>query len=100
MRINGAKPAAVFVFLATLACADGRELPEDPNLDLFIETSAKCAYTERAYSHDDDLLSQELAEIDFPADLGAIVDSLLSTYGSDADFWHQVYSEILERSRD
>ena len=100
MRISGVKSACVCVFLVALACADDQELPEDSNLDLFIETSARCAYIERAYSHNDDLLSQELAEMDFPANLDSIADALLITYGSDPDFWHQVYSEILERSRE
>ena len=99
MRVSGAKSAFVFVFLIVLACAGDKELPEDPNLELFIETAAKCAYIERAYSHDDDLLSRELADLVIPADLDSILGLLFSTYGAEPDFWHQVYSEILERSR-
>jgi hypothetical protein len=99
MRLSGAKSAFVFVFFIVLACAEDQELPEDANLELFIETAAKCAYIERAYSHDDDLFSEELAEIAIPAGLDSILDSLFSTYGAEPDFWHQVYSEILERSR-
>ena len=99
MRLKRVDATFLIVFLAVLACANSRELPNDANLEFFIETAARCAYLERAYAHDQNLLSQESGEFRFPANWDSLVDSLISAYGTEPDFWYQVYSEILERSR-
>ena len=85
--------------LACCGCESRDRLPEDADLGSFIEVSSKCAYTERASSHDEDLFRQEMANIEFPADWEQTVDSLLSIHGAEADFWYEVYSEISRRSR-
>jgi hypothetical protein len=81
------------------ACADRRDLPDDPQLEVFIRTMARCANVERAYSGNVDMFEREMADIEFPPDWQGLVDSLLATYGGDPDFWQSVYEEILERSR-
>ena len=91
--------AVVVILLAVLGCADSGQLPDDPDLEFFIETAAQCAYLERAYAHDRDLLNREIEDLGFPAGWDSLVDSLVSTYGTHPEFWHEVYAEILERSR-
>jgi hypothetical protein len=81
------------------ACTPGQDLPEDEALESFIEKTSRCAYLERAYSHQSDLLKSELAEITFPPDWTEKVDSLLAEYGADAGFWFEVYHRISEQSR-
>jgi hypothetical protein len=85
--------------LTLLACSTNHDLPEDDTLEVFIRTSSRCAYIERAYSGRKDLLRQEMASVGIPDDWDDIVDSLLSVHGADPDFWYQVYSEISDRSR-
>jgi hypothetical protein len=85
--------------LACCGCGSRGRLPDDADLGLFIDVSSRCAYTERASSHDEDLYSQEMAAIEFPANWEQIVDSLLTVHGAEADFWYEIYSEISRRSR-
>jgi hypothetical protein len=92
--------ALVLLVLAFADCAHDQGLPEDEDLELFIEISARCTYIERAYSHSDDLREAELAALPFPQDWDGLVDTLLIRYGADADFWYEVYSEISTRSRE
>ena len=99
MKITRIAAAVSVVTLAVLGCSDGGKLPDDPDLEFFMDKAASCAYLERAYSHDEDLLSGEIEGLGFPAEWDSLVDSLVGTYGTDPYFWHQVYSEILERSR-
>jgi hypothetical protein len=80
-------------------CSRTDNLPDDPNLEIFIETSARCAYVERAFSHEPDVLENELRNLEFPPGWEDLVDSLLNTYGADPEFWYMVYTEIVERSR-
>ena len=80
-------------------CAREKKLPEDPRLERFIALSARCAFVDRAFANDPELYKEELAEVNLPPDWKALVDSLLETYGTDADFWSLVYTEILNRSR-
>jgi hypothetical protein len=99
MMLRRVDAAALVLLLAILGCSESGKLPDDPDLEFFIDTAARCAYLERAYSHDQDLLSGEIEDIGFPAAWDSLVDSLVATYGTDPYFWHQVYAEILERSR-
>jgi hypothetical protein len=87
------------ILVSSPACSDRRELPDDQHLETFIRTMARCAYVERAFSGNPDMLARELGEVDIPAGWPELVDSLLATYGGDPDFWQSVYDEILERSR-
>jgi hypothetical protein len=80
-------------------CARRQELPKDENLETFIEISSRCAYVERAFSHEPDVFREELRDLEFPPGWDALVDSLVDTYGTDPDFWYKVYTEIVERSR-
>ncbi len=90
----------IAVVLSGLACGDdSRDIPEDPQLEVFIRTMAACARTERAYSGNTDMLQREMADVDFPPLWEELVDSLLVTYGGQPDIWEAVYAEILERSR-
>jgi hypothetical protein len=102
-RQRGWQIGALSVLLAlislTLTCGRERQLPQDPDLARFIEAASRCAYLDRAYSHDADMLQQELADVDLPKDWDGLVDSLLSTYGADPDFWYKVYQEIEDGSR-
>ena len=82
-----------------VSCADHRELPDDPQLEIFVQTMARCAHVERAYSGNPDMIEREMADIDLPSDWQEIVDSLLASYGGDPDLWMAVYGEILEKSR-
>ena len=84
----------IVVVMSGPACTDSRELPDDPQLEVFIRTMAACAHAERAYSGNPVMLEREMADIDFPPLWEELVDSLLITY-----FWQAVYTEILERSR-
>jgi hypothetical protein len=86
-------------FVACLACTPRKELPEDPDIEVFIETSSRCAYVERAFSHDDDLFKEKMAEVEIPPRWEQMVDSLLARHGAQVDLWHEVYSEISKRSR-
>jgi hypothetical protein len=100
MKLRRFGAAALAVFLAVLGCSEGGRLPDDPDLEFFMDTAARCAYLERAYAHDEDLLSLEIEDLGFPAAWDSLVDSLVATYGTDPYFWHEVYTEILERSRE
>ena len=99
MKLTRVDVVALIVTLAILGCSDSGKLPDDPDLEFFMDTAARCAYFERAYAHDQDLLSGEIEGIGFPAGWDSLVDSLVATYGADPYFWHEVYTEILERSR-
>ena len=90
---------ALSLALLVLGCSSGKKIPEDPNLELLIKTSARCAFVDRAFSSDPDLFKEEMQAVEFPPNWREMVDSLLTAYGSDPDFWHQVYSQIVERSR-
>lgn len=92
--------AIMAALLALYGCGESAKLPNDPELERFIDTAARCGYLERAYAHDQELLSGEIEGMSFPKDWDALVDSLISTYGTDPEFWYQVYSEIQERSRE
>jgi hypothetical protein len=81
------------------ACSDHRKLPEDPQLEIFIRTMARCAKVERSFSANPDLLGREMAGVDLPAHWQELVDSLITRYDGDPDFWQAVYQDILERSR-
>lgn len=85
--------------LAAAGCSEKMSLPRDPNLDTFIRVSAKCAYIDRAFSHDPEGAQEELAQVQFPANWKEIVDSLITAHGSDPAFWSEVYTQIVERSR-
>jgi hypothetical protein len=100
MKITRVDAIVLIVFLAVLGCTESGELPEDADLEFFMETAARCAYLERAYGHDEDLLNGEIEGLGFPADWDSLVDSLVRTHGTDPDFWQEVYTEILERSRE
>ena len=86
--------------LVSLSCADSREVPHDDDLDLFIEISARCAYVDRAYSDEKEILESEMSSLAFPPDWCDLVDTLLARYGADPEFWYDVYSEIAEKSRE
>jgi hypothetical protein len=94
-----------FTFLLLLAailvgsCGGEDGLPRDENLETFIEVSARCAYIERAFSHEPDVLVEEMSSVEFPENWDSLVDSLLNAYGTDPGFWSKVYTEIVERSR-
>jgi hypothetical protein len=95
---------ALAIALAALAafacsCSKSKGLPEDPNLELYIDVTARCAYADRAFSNDPELFREEIAEVNLPEDWKEISDSLLAAYGADVEFWYQVYTRILERSR-
>jgi len=85
--------------LSLISCDGGSDLPEDADLEAFIEITSKCAYLERAYSARKDLLALEMEDVHLPANWESMVDSLLVRYGADPDFWERVYAEISERSR-
>ena len=90
----------IALVLATcVACGPSQGLPEDEDLELFIDLSSRCAYIDRAYAHEEGLREAEWASLPFPPTWSDLVDTLLMRYGADADFWSQVYSEIMERSR-
>ena len=99
MKLTRVDAVAIILLLAVSGCAESGKLPDDADLEFFMDTAAHCAYLERAYSHDEDLLNEEIENMSFPAGWDSLVDSLLSTYGTDPYFWHEVYTEILERSR-
>jgi hypothetical protein len=84
---------------ALAGCSSKQGLPNDPNLEKFIDVSARCSYVERAFAGDPDLFKEEMAKIDFPPNWKELVDSLIARYGTDAAFWDKVYTEIVERSR-
>jgi hypothetical protein len=91
---------SLLIALTTCAACGGRQgLPEDEDLELFIDLSARCAYIDRTYTHDEGLRDAELASVPFPPTWSDLVDTLLMRYGADADFWYEVYSEIMEKSR-
>jgi hypothetical protein len=90
----------VVAVLACVGCARNHDLPDDEDLELFIELSSRCAYIDRAYSHREELREAELAALPFPPDWSNLVDTLLIRYGADAGFWYDVYSEISVRSRE
>jgi hypothetical protein len=90
----------VVALVMCVACARSHGLPDDQDLEVFIELSSRCAYIDRAYAHDEGLREAELASLPFPPNWSHIVDTLLSRYGADADFWYEVYSEISARSRE
>lgn len=81
------------------ACSDSTDLPQDPELEVFIKTMARCANIERAYSGNPAMMRRELEEIEAGVEWQETVDHLLAAYGGDPDFWQSVYDEILERSR-
>ena len=85
--------------LTTGACNRRQTLPNDPDLELYINVSARCAYIDRAFANDPDLFKDELARVSFPPDWTALTDSLLAAYGSDPGFWFRVYTAIVEQSR-
>jgi hypothetical protein len=90
-------------FLATCivlaGCGSGPAPPRDENLTAFMETFAECARLSRKYSDDEDVLSDELAQVDFPENWSELVDSLAARYGGDVDFWTRTFIEISETSR-
>jgi hypothetical protein len=92
--------AILAIALMPFACTGRRELPDDPNLEIFMETLSKCAYLDRAYSGSPDIFKQEIAGVDLPENWPGLVDSLMGAYGRDPDFWFEVYSQIVERSKD
>ncbi|MFH1312925.1 MAG: hypothetical protein ABIJ00_06820 [Candidatus Eisenbacteria bacterium] len=89
----------VVAVLACAGCTQNHGLPDDEDLELFIELSSQCAYIDRTYSHQEDLREAELAALPFPPNWSDFVDTLLLRYGTDAGFWYDVYSEISARSR-
>ena len=89
----------MIVVVLSATCSRSDKLPDDPNLEIFIETQARCAYVERAFSHEPDVLEEELRNLEFPPEWEGLADSLLNTYGADPEFWYMVYTEIVERSR-
>ena len=91
--------ALLAVALAPSGCGGRRDLPDDPNLETFIKASSECVFVDRAFSQEPDLLRQEMAEVEFPADWKRLVDSLLAAYGTEPAFWYDVYSRIVEQSR-
>jgi len=82
-----------------LACSRTPRLPDDPNLETYIEVSARCAYVDRAFSNDPELFAEEIRRVGLPGAWKALSDSLVAAHGADARFWYQVYSRILEKSR-
>ena len=90
----------VVALVTCMACARNHDLPDDEDLELFIELSSRCAYIDRAYSHEEELREAELAALPFPPDWSHLVDTLLARYGTDAGFWYKVYTEISARSRE
>lgn len=84
---------------ACVACSTTTDLPDDPNLETYIRVSARCAYVDRAFSNDPDLFGEEIKGVDLPSSWKALSDSLIAAHGTDARFWYQVYSRIMEISR-
>jgi hypothetical protein len=82
-----------------VSCASGDKIADDEDLRTFVEISSRCAFAERAYSRQEDAFRSEIDDLEFPADWGGLVDTLLARHGAEADFWFEVYSEISARSR-
>jgi hypothetical protein len=99
MKIGLARIGIILLFAIAIACADGGDIPEDPDLDRFMETASQCVYIERAYSRDEDMLRQELGDVQLPADLDSLLETLLETHGAEPSLWSRVYSQILEDSQ-
>ena len=99
LRLSALLIVTLALVFTTGACTRKQNLPKDPNLELYIAVSARCAYIDRAYANDPDLFQEELARVQFPSDWGTLADSLLAAYGSDPTFWFRVYTRIIEQSR-
>ena len=91
--------AALAALCALLACSRSADLPRDANLETCITVSARCAYVDRAFSSDPGLFAEEIRAVNLPASWKALSDSLIATHGTDARFWYQVYSRIVQESR-
>jgi hypothetical protein len=91
--------AIALVIVAVPGCSHRQEIPDDPRLEVFIDTMARCAHVDRAYSGNPEMLARELDRVEIPPNWSELVDSLMATYGGDPDFWTAVYGEILKRSR-
>lgn len=89
----------VVTCIVLAGCGPGPAPPRDENLTAFMETFAECARLSRKYSDDADMLSDELAQVDFPEDWSGLVDSLAARYGGDVDFWTRTFIEISDTSR-
>ena len=84
---------------ACVTCSNTADLPHDPNLETYVKVAARCAYVDRAFSDDPGLFAEEIRAIDLPASWRALSDSLIAAHGTDARFWYQVYSRIMQESR-
>jgi hypothetical protein len=89
----------IVLAVCAVSCSREAELPDDDQLQMFIEISSRCAFTERAYSRQKDVLIREMEDIEFPPNWDAIVDSLLARHGAESDLWYEIYREISDRSR-
>jgi hypothetical protein len=84
---------------ACVACSRTSDLPRDPNLETYIKVSARCTYADRAFSNDPESFAEEIRGIGLPTSWKALSDSLITAHGTDARFWYQVYSRIIQDSR-
>jgi hypothetical protein len=82
-----------------MACSSASTPPEHEDTEAFVETFSECARVFRVFSENDSTLADELAQVDFPEDWQAMVDSLTAYYGGDVDFWLGTFNEIANRSR-
>ncbi len=89
----------IVLVVSTVSCSREAELPDDDQLQTFIEISSRCAYVERAYSRQRDILASEIEDIEFPPNWDSVVDSLLARYGAESELWYEIYREISDRSR-
>ncbi len=81
-----------------VCCSRNAGVPDQPDIQRFIEAASAGIYVESAYAHDPEILASELDDIQWPGDFEAFADSLLERYGSDPEFWYPVFSAILEKS--
>ena len=86
-------------FLIVMACSSGPPATEDEDLNRFMEMFSECAYNQRLFADDKEMLTDELGRLDFPDNWQEMVDSLTATYGGDVYFWSEVFNEIANRAR-
>ncbi len=91
--------SSVLMIITSCSQPSRQELPEDRLLTDFIHVNARCAYIDRAFSQDPVLLREEFEQVKFPDDWDGLVDSLIVRYGTNAEFWHGVFLQILVESQ-
>jgi hypothetical protein len=90
-----------FLFALSLMITACSPAPPAEHEDLaeFVEVFSECARIYRVYSDSPEMLSDELAQVDFPENWEEMADSLIARYGGDVDFWIATFNEISSRSR-